>query len=101
LSSVPLFTKDGTDVRWSHKAFQDYFAAQYIYFDAQKGRDELVRGLVDPENPRKNENILQILIDLDRELIERLVLAPMIDELVRAHKECVDGGTRIGFETFQ
>jgi len=101
LSAVPVFTKDGMDVRWSHKAFQDYFAAQYIYFDANKGRDELVLGLLDSENPRKNENILQILVDLDREIVEKLVIAPMIEELMGHYEGFVANGGLLDFETFQ
>lgn len=101
LSSVPIFTKDGVDVRWSHKAFQDYFTAQYIYFDSDKGRDELVSGLLDSDNPRKNENILQILIDLDRDLVEKLVVAPVIEELLSLYQKFVSDGGTLDFETFQ
>jgi hypothetical protein len=63
LSAVPVFQRDGTSIKWVHKAFQDYFVAQYIYYDGGKSRDELVVRLISEDNPRKNENVLVILSD--------------------------------------
>lgn len=101
LGAVPIFVKDGPDVRWSHKAFQDYFAAQYIYYDSGPARDEMVRGLVDEGNLRRNENIALILADVDRDLVCRLIVVPWIERLLQdfySSQERAQGGR---FEKYQ
>jgi hypothetical protein len=36
LSTVPIFTSEGNNIKWAHKSFQDYFAAEYISYHPKK-----------------------------------------------------------------
>jgi len=100
ISAVPLFSKDGTEIRWTHKAFQDYFAAQYIFYDSGVSRDEFIRKLDDSDNPRKNENIFLILADLDRELVNRITVSPILERLLEEHSDGEFPNTDAGFKIF-
>ncbi|SFK75192.1 NACHT domain-containing protein [Rhodanobacter glycinis] len=100
LSAVPIFQKDGVDIRWAHKAFQDYFSAQYIFFDSGSTRDELIKKLVDPANPRKNENILVMLADLDRRLVRSLVSKPFLSDCLVEFDKSRFRDRESGFQMF-
>ncbi len=36
LSAVPLFVEEGLKIKWSHKSFQDFFAAEFIAYSDTK-----------------------------------------------------------------
>ena len=102
LSAVPLFVKDGADIRWAHKAFQDYFTAQYIYTDAPEAlRQQLLERLMDEANPRRHENVLLILSDLDRGLVRKLAVAPVVRRLLAEYEASRFNGRPHGFRLFQ
>lgn len=69
LSAVSVFVKDGADIRWSHKAFQDYFAAQFIYYDTGDRKSEFVGRLLRDKNVQKYENVIRLVAELDIHLV--------------------------------
>jgi len=81
ISAVPLFVKEGTEYRWSHKSFQDYFASQFIYFDAVGGRDELLSRMFNSENVQRHANLLSLIYEIDHGLISDVCILPFIDSL--------------------
>lgn len=81
ISAVPLFVKEGAEYRWSHKSFQDYFAAQFIYFDAGQGRDELLQRMFNGENVQRHANLLSLIYEIDQGLVSDLCILPFIERL--------------------
>ena len=81
LSAVPIFVREGNDVRWAHKAFQDYFASQFIYYDSAAVRDDLIEKLFCSESVGRYENILCMLGELDLGLLRERCVLPFLEKL--------------------
>jgi hypothetical protein len=62
LLAVPLFCEDGAKVRWTHKSFQDYFAAEKLAAD-----DNKVQKLIKIYTQKKGNylNVLDLFADID------------------------------------
>lgn len=85
--SVPIFVKDGIEYRWSHKSFQEYFAASYICIDVKEKQEELLRIMSSAEKIYKYYNVLDFCYDIDYKQFARIIIYPTIKELERFYKE--------------
>lgn len=65
LQTVPLFVKDGSFYKWSHKSIQDYFAAQFICIDAKGKQEEILSKIYQSPSNEKFYNILDLCYDID------------------------------------
>ena len=79
-SAVPVFVKDGTDVRWAHKAFQDYFIAQFAFCDMGDRKQKFVHRLLTDRNPERYQNILVLIAELDIELLRLAFLREFLTQ---------------------
>ena len=79
LTTVPIFTTEGNNIKWAHKSFQDYFAAEYISFHARK--EQIINHLID-KDVRKYHNIIDLVIELDPNLIRHYVLPEILKRLI-------------------
>lgn len=79
LTTVPIFTDEGNYIKWSHKSFQDYFAAEYITYHAKKGL--IINHLIE-KDVRKYQNIIDLVIELDPNLIRHYVLPRLLKDLI-------------------
>lgn len=82
ISAVPIFIKDGPEYRWSHKAFQDYFSAQYVFLDAQSSRDELINRMFCSANVQRYSGLLSLIYELDNGLLYDLCILPFIERML-------------------
>ena len=78
--NVPLFVRDGRNLKWSHKSVQDYFAAEYICNHSKK--KEIVSKLYES----KKSNYLQI-IDFISELEPKIFRESIVLPLLTKFKE--------------
>ncbi|MBC6611965.1 NACHT domain-containing protein [Hymenobacter sp. BT507] len=72
IQHVPLFSKEGLDVKWLHKSLQDYFAAEYIVFANQK--DEILNNIYNSGKYFKYENILDFIVEIDYPVFRNTML---------------------------
>ena len=79
--SVPLFIKDGNEYRWSHKSFQEYFAANYIAYDANEKQEQLLEQLVSESKINKYYNVLDFYYDINYKQFSRVILYPILNKL--------------------
>jgi len=80
LTTVPIFSTEGNNIRWAHKSFQDYFAAEYITYHPKK---ELIINHLIEKDVRKYENIIDLIIELDPNLIRQYVLPSILRDLIQ------------------
>lgn len=78
--SVPLFVVDGLYYRWSHKSFQEYFAALFIAQDAKGQADIYLKRFVDSKEQQRFANILELYYDLDITTFNRAVTKELIND---------------------
>jgi hypothetical protein len=79
LTTVPLFIKEGNNIKWAHKSFQDYFAAEYITNHPKK--DLIINYLIN-KDVRKYQNIIELVIELDPNLIRHYVIPSILKDLI-------------------
>jgi hypothetical protein len=80
--SVPIFVKDGVQYRWSHKSFQEYFAASYISIDAKDKQHQLLTTISSDNKIYKYYNVLDFCYDIDYKQFSRIIIYPLLNELI-------------------
>lgn len=78
---VPLFIEDGLEYRWTHKSFQDYFAAAYICKDLKSNQGKIWEKLISIDGD-KYFNILDFCYDMDIKSFRRYVIKPFIEKYI-------------------
>ena len=87
LKAVPIFQRDGVEVKWSHKSFQEYFASQYIYFDAVDRRREIIDLMFRNKDCLKYREIFRFLSEYDVDLLRSVCILPLINEVKELYPE--------------
>lgn len=88
LKSVPVFVKDGLYFRFSHKSLSDYFAAQFIAYDADSYRDKLLESLF-KDWKSGYFNILDIFSDIDYKSFRRVIMYELFTMLCKRFDESI------------
>ncbi len=101
MECVCLLQRDGLDIIFSHRSFQDYFCALFI----AKYREEDVEKLVDAvASMESRSNVLRMLYEMDVELFEYNWVLPLLDSYIektgRLRVDSVSGLTKIFSITF-
>ncbi|OFV98866.1 MAG: hypothetical protein A3H28_14975 [Acidobacteria bacterium RIFCSPLOWO2_02_FULL_61_28] len=88
LVRVPLLQEDGVDIRWCHKAMQDYFAAQFVYADAAELQGPILKALT-----RNNDvidrfhHVLELYYEANYSGFRRDVMLPVFQQVCEAFDE--------------
>lgn len=82
LISVPLFSKDGTEYKWSHKSLMEYFAARFIADDAKEEQDNILTAIYNSEHIEKYVNMLDLYYDLDYESFSKNITYPICIDFI-------------------
>jgi hypothetical protein len=78
LHAVPLFTKEGTSIRWTHRSLQEYFAAAFICLDAKEKQETHLRQLY--RNSRhQNSNLLRLCADIDEKTFKNVLIKDYLE----------------------
>jgi hypothetical protein len=79
LESVCILQRDGLFITFTHRSFQEYFAAFFI----SRSPSTSLRDLLDKICPRVDSNVIPMAFDMNRSLIEREWILPRINDLAR------------------
>lgn len=85
--AVPVLTKDGNYVRWSHKSLMDYFLSEYLLRDYTKSKQEALHRVAFGPESLASENFLTLVHEADPTLFYTSVTIPAIDELLARHTQ--------------
>lgn len=86
--AVPFFQEYNHKVKWTHKSFQEYFAANYIYLDKENKKDILTYLA---KNASKYYNILDFYYDLDIRNFRKFIIGPMLNLFItQCNNEYID-----------
>lgn len=78
LGAACLLIEDGLEISFSHRSFQEYFVALHI----SKAEPKLQKKLIERYWANGNsDNVINLLLEIDPELIERVLLIPMLDKI--------------------
>lgn len=87
LGPVPLFVEDGPYVRWSHKSLLDYFLAEFFVRDFEGVKGEMLKGILDDDNPQRFENFIEILHEIDPIVVATYFILPLFERVIHRMKE--------------
>jgi hypothetical protein len=82
VKTVPLFNVDGTEIRWSHKSIQEYFAAQFICLDSGEKRNNLLTRMTESMDRERYQNILDLCYDIDYKTFRHVVLVALAKDFL-------------------
>jgi hypothetical protein len=77
IRAVPVFVKEGSVYRWSHKSLAEYFAAQYLCTEGKAQQQQILSGLLDSGQIHRFVNLLDILYDIDYTAFLQYLVQPM------------------------
>ena len=80
MTSVPLFSKDGTEYKWSHKSLMEYFAARFIAEDAKDKQDMILSSIYNSNDVNKYINMLDIYYDIDYKGFSKNIILPLLEK---------------------
>ncbi|TFW12386.1 NACHT domain-containing protein [Brevundimonas intermedia] len=90
VESSCLLQRDGINITFVHRSFQEYFTAVFI----SKLNDEQARMMIDPlVNRAESDSVLEMLLEMSPNFFERAWVLPTIDDLlshVRAQNDQYD-----------
>lgn len=64
-STVPLFVKEGSYIRWSHKSLMEYFSAMFIAHDVRSKSNEILNKMLESSSWLRYQNIFDLYADID------------------------------------
>lgn len=88
--AVPLFTRDGNLVKWSHKSLLDYFLAEFLLRDYSKPKSDALHRLAFGADPYTNENLLALVQESDPILFAQSITIPATSELLKRNQRILE-----------
>ena len=79
--SVCMLVKEGIDYRFTHRSFQEYFAAWYTCKLIDSEQSELLENWIKNSNAIKTDSYFTMLFNLQGEKVNKIILYPGIKKL--------------------
>ncbi|PPT55947.1 hypothetical protein XarbCFBP8138_09550 [Xanthomonas arboricola] len=92
LKAVPIFQRDGLEIKWAHKSFQEYFASQYILLDMATLRDDLIKKMFASSEVERYRELFRFFGEFDVGLLRNLCILPLLETIKDSH------GSEVSFE---
>ncbi len=86
MSNLCLLHRDGTNITFSHRSFQEYFSALYLKDLAHSNK---LYSLIDKVVLSNRSNICTMLYEMNDELVEKMWVSPKIDIILSDINESV------------
>lgn len=81
---VPLLTRDGPDIRWSHKSIQEYFAADFIFKDHPK-KNNFWKTFSSANEKSANANFISLYRDIDTKGFRQSVVKTTLEVVLSSY----------------
>lgn len=78
--AVPVFIKDGSYYRWSHKSLAEYFAAQYVCTEGKPTQEKIFPSMWEDDQLYRFSNVLDQIYDLDISAFRKYFILPVAQE---------------------
>jgi hypothetical protein len=81
LKAVPIVVRDGLELRWCHKSFQDYFMSQYVLYDMDELRDKVITKMFGSSEALKYREVFRFFGESELSLLRAICIHPYMQEL--------------------
>jgi hypothetical protein len=85
IKTVPLFVKEGSSVRWSHKSLMEYFASMFICHDAKVKQKDLMLNFFNSPNWSSYSSIFELCADIDFSSFRSSIVKKVLNEFIQYH----------------
>lgn len=85
--SVCMLVKEGLVYRFSHRSFQEYFAAWYTCKLTDEVQSKLLLNWIKESDSVTSDSYFVMLFDLQSDKVNKIILCPIIKELRKYYKE--------------
>ncbi len=82
VKAVPLFNKEGLEYRWSHKSFQEYFAAEFICRDSKDKQIPILKTMYESAKSEKYSFVFSLCYDIDYKPFRKAIIIPYLKSFV-------------------
>lgn len=79
--SVCMIVKEGLNFRFSHRSFQEYFAARYTCKLEDETQYRLLTGWINESKSALYDSYFTMLFDMQRDKVNKVVLAPGLQKI--------------------
>ena len=86
VTSVPLFCHDGNNYKWVHKSLMEYFAANFILFDAKENQGSILTAIYKSGRFEHYFNMLDIYYDIDYYGFSKNLILPFCNDYLSFYK---------------
>ncbi|MGC5803668.1 NACHT domain-containing protein [Ralstonia pseudosolanacearum] len=77
IRAVPVFVRDGSHYRWSHKSLAEYFATQFLCTEGKHKQDEVLKQISLSRHSDRFFNVLDQLYDVDHAAFRKHFFTPL------------------------
>lgn len=92
--SVCMLVKEGLSYRFSHRSFQEYFAAWYTCKLVDETQSKLLLSWIKESDSVLTDAYLEMLFDLQSEKVNKIILCPILKDVKKLY---LQHGFSIGF----
>lgn len=86
VQSVCMLVKEGMNYRFSHRSFQEYFAAWYTCKLVDKVQYELVTGWIKESDAIRTDSYFDMLFNLQSEKVNKIILYPALKRFKKRYE---------------
>lgn len=83
--AVPFIQKDGTEYKWVHKSFMEYFAGCFICYDNKESEERYLKTMSASENSMKFYNVLDFCYEVDTLNFRKYAILPFIEAYIEKY----------------
>lgn len=94
VESICIVQKDGLEYVFSHRSFQEYFAALFIY---RNQSIDVRRALTRISGKGAEEKCISILYDMNPSLVDKLWALPVLSSMVSTTEQAPRSGSLLGY----
>lgn len=80
--AVPFIQKDGSEYKWVHKSFMEYFASCFICYDNKGLEEKYIKKMITSKNSMKHYNVLDFCYEMDTLNFRKYGILPYLEKYV-------------------
>jgi hypothetical protein len=89
LKSVCIFTSEGLLFTYTHRSFQEYFAALFLLTMEKEKRGAVYERLIPNID---QDNVCDLIFEMNREVLEKELIMPQLKSLIEKYDQIDEGG---------
>ncbi|HGJ5854648.1 NACHT domain-containing protein [Arsenophonus nasoniae] len=91
IETVPLFVKEGSIIRWSHKSLMEYFSAMFICRDTKERQGGILKDICKKDRCVRYKNLFELCADIDYSTFRASVIKTILEDYIDLYNKLITG----------